>query len=141
MKYLREFVFETPAEPELNEEVSSFTPPDLIKVSTQNRILQLSLKKPISLTQYKEAMDKHISEEKVPVHLKKWDTMSEEQKVDRTIQKSAIQMEIQRMNDEKERQVNHNDGRKQTRAELNKMFSTFFFNFFVNTVNIDYTVI
>jgi len=108
MKYLSELVDQKPPvviDQFADTEIENFCSPDLLKSSTQNRILQLSLKKPISLTQYKEAMEKHLTEERVPLHLKKWETMSEEDKVDRTIKNAAIQHELQRASDEVERQV------------------------------------
>lgn len=39
------------------------------------------------------------------IHLKKWESMSEEDKIDRTIKSAAIQHELQRQYDEIERKV------------------------------------
>ena len=39
------------------------------------------------------------------IHLKKWESMSEEDKIDRTIKNAAIQHELQRQYDEIERKV------------------------------------
>ena len=76
-----------------------------LNISTQNRILELSLKTPLTGKQYKEAMEKHLAEQRVPIHMKKWESMSDEEKADRTIKKAAIQHELQLANDELERQV------------------------------------
>jgi len=105
MKYLSETVDELKSPKEatevVDEEIEKYYAPDR---STQNRILELSLKNPLSFNQYKEAMEKHLAEQKVPIHLKKWESMTEEDKVDRTIKNAAIQHELQRVNDEIERQ-------------------------------------
>jgi len=119
MTYLSKTVDLTPptTTEDFDSEIVNFWAPN----SKQNRILQLSLKKPISVKEYKEAMDKHLSEERVPLHLKKWDSMSEEDKVDRTIKNAAIQHELQRTNDAIERQVKIVKNRKLANMMANKL--------------------
>jgi len=86
-----------------DDEVESYFVPKMT-VSTQNRILNVSLKNPLTGNQYKEAMEKHLDQHRVPIHLKKWEMMTDEDKLDRTIKNAAIQHELQLMSDEKERQ-------------------------------------
>ena len=77
MKYLAESV--EPVSPKEIEKIDAESP-ELIdlpkfnvpKISTQNKILSLSLKNPISTSQYKEAMEKHLAEQKVPVRIQKY---------------------------------------------------------------------
>ena len=79
MKYLAESV--EPVSPKEFEKIDAESP-ELIdlpkfnvpKISTQNKILSLSLKNPISTSQYKEAMEKHLAEQKVPVRIQKYFT-------------------------------------------------------------------
>ena len=69
--------------------------------SFQNKALPVSLKNPLSLNQYQEAMDKHLKAEQKSsqVHLKKWDELTEEDKLDRTVEQTIIDREIQKEND------------------------------------------
>ena len=71
MKYLAESV--EPVSPTELGKIEAESPEPISlpkynpKISTQNKILSLSLKNPISANQYKEAMEKHLAEQKVPV--------------------------------------------------------------------------
>ena len=89
---------------DLDVELESYCAPKMT-ISTQNRILNVSLKNPLTGNQYQEAMEKHLDQQRVPIHLKKWEMMTDEDKVDRTIKNAAIQHELQLANDELERQA------------------------------------
>ena len=50
-------------------------------------------------------MDKHLKADQKPVHLKKWEEMSEEDKIDRTIEKTIIDRQLQKVNDQEQLSV------------------------------------
>jgi len=67
--------------------------------SFQNKILPVSLKNPLSLNQYQEMIDKHLKADQKAVHLKEWSELTEEDKLDRSIEKTIIDREIQKEHD------------------------------------------
>lgn len=70
--------------------------------SYQNKILPISLRNPMSLTQYQDAMDKHLKAEEKPIKEKQWSDLTEEEKLDLEVEKTIIDKELQRRYDHAE---------------------------------------
>jgi len=86
------------------------------KRSFQNKILPISLKNPMSLDEYEKAMDKHLKAEEKPLRLKQWDEMTDEDKLDRSIEQSMINKELQKRQDQEKLK----DFRKDYKKPLNR---------------------
>ena len=59
----------------------------------------------MSLTQYQEAMDKHLKAEEKPIRDKDWHELTEEDKLDLEVEKTVIDKELQRRHDLAELEV------------------------------------
>lgn len=74
--------------------------------SYQNKILPISLRNPMSLSQYQDAMDKHLKAEEKTIRDKEWSDLTEEDKLDLEVEKTIIDKELQRRHDQMELEVN-----------------------------------
>jgi len=70
--------------------------------SYQNKILPISLRNPMSLSQYQDAMDKHLKAEEKTIQQKDWSDLTEEDKLDLEVEKTIIDNELQRRHDQME---------------------------------------
>jgi len=70
--------------------------------SYQNKILPISLRNPMSLSQYQDAMDKHLKAEEKTIRDKEWSALTEEDKLDLEVEKTIIDKELQRRHDQME---------------------------------------
>ena len=59
----------------------------------------------MSLTQYQDAMDKHLKAEEKPIKEKQWSDLTEEEKLDLEVEKTIIDKELQRRYDQAELEV------------------------------------
>lgn len=59
----------------------------------------------MSLTQYQEAMEKHLKAEEKPIREKEWNDLTEEDKLDLEVEKTVIDKELQRRHDQAELEV------------------------------------
>lgn len=59
----------------------------------------------MSLTQYQDAMDKHLKAEEKPIKEKQWSDLTEEEKLDLEVEKTIIDKELQRRYDHAELEV------------------------------------
>jgi len=114
IKFLSELDVQNPTEFDIETDIGSKL--DTISLATsintaeytksyQNKILPISLQNPMSLTQYQEAMEKHLKAEEKPIREKEWNDLTEEDKLDLEVEKTVIDKELQRRHDQAELEV------------------------------------